>query len=204
MRPINPLLLALTLLLTGCDTVGLSSLGTLTITSRADERVQLTASIDRAIYSLDGKQALTAILLSGSAEAPQRAIVLRVFWSPRAGATPVSRSATNTSIEVMVFADRVDQDLREVGLYAGAGYVYLNDKPGDRLVGAEVWEADLILTDQSLGFRDRLGRSNLTGRLQLRRDDAGVQTILASLRAQASGALEYPRLVSATPASRSF
>lgn len=197
MRHAAPLLLLITLLASGCATVGLATPGTLTITSRANDQVRLTAGVDQAIYSLDGKQALTAILLSGPPDAPRRAVILRVFWSPQAGGTPISRTATNTSIEALVFADRLDQQLREIGIYAGAGYLYLDDKPGERLLNAEIWDADLILTDQSLGFRDRLGRSSMTGRLQLRRDDAAVHHLLASLRATASGALEYPRLVHA-------
>ncbi|WP_428386917.1 hypothetical protein [Mucisphaera sp.] len=193
--PLFCILLTLTLLLPGCGFFRIGEAGSLTATSHDNPDVRLDAGFDRAIYALNDNQSITALLIAGPTAQPERVVTLRVFWTPRAGRTPVSRQATNTAIEVMVFADRPAPGPRELGLYAGAGYVYLRDQPGERLIQGEVWDADLLLRDQSLGFRDRLGRTNLTGRIQLQRDDQAVRETLTKLRHTISQTLEYPRLV---------
>ncbi|QDU72315.1 hypothetical protein [Mucisphaera calidilacus] len=188
------LLLLVSLSLTGCGFVNGES-GSLTLRSRSDGDLRLNLACNHAIYAVTGDQNVTALLVDGSLENPTRAVALRIFWTPKAGSTPVSKRATNAAVQVLVFADRDDPELRELGIYGGAGYVFLEDPPGDRILEGQVWDAHLTLTDQSLGFRDRLGTSSLTGRIQLRRDDAAVLSTLRLLGQRASGALAYPRLV---------
>lgn len=190
-------LLTLTLILltlTACSTFTTES-GSLALRSRSDTDLRLNIHADHAIYALGDKQSLTALLINGPVDNPSRVVILRVAWTPKAGATPVSKRATNAAIQTLVFIDRDQPALRELGIYGGAGYVFLNDDPGERIVKGEIWDAHLNLTDRSLGFRDRLGTSTLTGSIQLRRDDQAVLQLLNRFSQQVSQTLDYPRLV---------
>ncbi|MEM1212716.1 MAG: hypothetical protein AAGI68_10505 [Planctomycetota bacterium] len=163
------------------------------------EPIRLRGSFDRALYDFDDQNHVTILLLAGPEDAPEQAAVLRMLWRPRAGQTPLAPTATNATIHYLIFADANTESglLQEVGVYAGAGFLYLEGNPGSARLTGSLWDADLALIDRSDRFNDLLGPSELEGSFTARRDRTRVRTALRELATETSSRLGYPRLVSA-------
>ena len=117
-----------------------------------------------------------------------------MLWKARAGLTPIDRTATNTVVRFFDFRDTPEEP-RSLGLYAGAGFMWLQDDPAGGQVGGTLWDSDVRLSDRSADFTDRLGRAVMTGSFSARRDDAGVTGAVLELNRLVSERLGYPRLV---------
>jgi hypothetical protein len=160
--------------------------------------VALQGDFDTAYYAETDDNAVTFVLLEGPAAAPDQAAVIRLFWRPRAGRTPLEETATNCTVTYLVFADDPDDDRRvagQVGVYSGAGFLHLGDKPGESHLSADMWDADLDLETRSDRFVDLLGDATLTGSFRARRDRARVDALLTDLNDQIYQRLGFPRLV---------
>lgn len=194
-------LLAL-LLLPGCnlirsapDAVSFSGPGaSLVLRSQTATPTILSGKFDHALYSLDEKSNVTVVLIEGDIDRPTQAATLRLFWKPRAGATPIDRTATNATIQYLVFAG---DEGREVGVYSGAGYAFPSGKLGKPVLNLDVWDASLRLSDRSDRFSDLLGKAALTGSIRATRDDEAVADLLQNLQVLATSGLGYPRMVEA-------
>ncbi len=161
----------------------------------------------RAYYRVDGADAVTAVLVPDGARAEAgdyaSMTVVRLMWRPKAGATPLNRTATNAVLRHLVFADQGPapqaQDIaaldESLGLFTGAGFVKLSGDPEDGAVELAVREADLRLTDASAGYTHPLRRAALTARVQAIRNDAAVSRWLKASGVRASAALGYPASV---------
>jgi len=182
-------LLLLTFFLTAC--VGDGG-GRLSVTSRSHDDATLKSGFQSGYYAWDEDASrLTFVLFDGPRETPQQVAVVRVFWLPRAGYTPVERSSTNATIHYLILAG----DARlEAGVYSGAGFVFNYDKPGQHALRAGVWDSNLRLGQHTQGFRDRLGLAELRGRFTAVRDDQGVAADLERLDQQAKFLLGAPLL----------
>ncbi|MEM6394388.1 MAG: hypothetical protein AAF797_16600 [Planctomycetota bacterium] len=175
----------------------------LAISPVGNEPLRLRGSFDRAFYDFDDQNHVTVLLLAGPEDAPgstpDQAAVLRMLWKPKAGQTPLAPAATNATIHYLIFADAntAAGPLQEVGVYAGAGFLYLEGTPGTARLTGSLWDADLALIDRSDRFNDLLGPSELEGSFTARRDRTRVRTALRKLATETSSRLGYPRLVSA-------
>lgn len=197
------LCLCVVLVFTGCSAPLLLDNGRLQLTSldRLDEsNLQLDLDTTQAIYRLDDLNTLTVLLVQGPEEAPQRVIELRMFWKARAGLTPVDRTATNSVVRYFEFRDDIAEP-KSLGLYAGAGFLRLQDDPASGRVEGTLWDSDLRLSDRSARFTDRIGRGVLAGSFSARRDDAGVTRVMHTLNQLVTERLGYPRLVRADAAT---
>ena len=187
--------------LAGCSMpfVNVASPNALTVTGQGEpgaDPVRLAGDFDAAYYSYQDENSVTFVLLDGPEANPDQAAVLRLFWRPRAGRTPLESTATNVTIQYLVFADRGgNPDDAEVGVYAGAGFLMPGQKPGPAKLSAEVWDANLQLDTRSDQFRDLLGLATLTGSFTATRDEAKVNDLLNTLTRQVSARLGFPRLV---------
>ena len=96
------------------------------------------------------------------------------------------------------YTQLIARRVREVGVYSGAGFLYLDDTPGSSQLTGSLWQADILLADRSDRFKDLLGQSTLRGSFTARRDDARVGDLLRQLNVKVSDRLGYPRLVDGT------
>jgi hypothetical protein len=185
------LALLFTLPLAGCQWSKISALAgpALTVTSEQQKSPTALRDFDIALYRFDQDNALTAVLLQGSADQPTQAVTIRMFWRPRAGSTPLDRTATNATIQYAVFTGE------NVGVYSGAGFLYPQNTPGNDSLTAAIWQAILRPADQSLGYEDPLGKATVKGKFTVRRDDIAVEQLLRKLNVHISERLGYPRLV---------
>ncbi len=164
--------------------------GNLALRSQANPNIELIGGFDSSYYSLDDHNNVTLVLLDGPADKPVQAVVIRMFWKPRPGRTPIDATATNATIRYTIFTGPDDQD---AGIYSGAGFVYPIDEPGFETFTADVWQATLQLTDRSAGFKDLLGQALLEGRLTATRDDAVVSRVLHMLHLMLTQRIGYPK-----------
>lgn len=169
----------------------------LSVVSRDDTSLRLQGDFDRAYYAYNEKNAVTIVLIEGPDDAPTQAAAIRMMWKPAAGLTPINPDSTNATIQYVVFANRRIEEgyFREVGVYSGAGFLYLDDTPGSSQLTGSLWQADILLADRSDRFKDLLGQSTLRGSFTARRDDARVGDLLRQLNVKVSDRLGYPRLV---------
>lgn len=168
--------------------------GHLTLKSQIHPETVLAGGFTSSIYSLDDANNLTLLLLDGTIEDPAQAVVIRMFWKPRAGRTPIDPTATNATVLYTIFAG---DNRREVGIYSGAGFVYPLDQAGQETFSIDVWHATLRLTDRSHAFRDLLRGAILEGHLTATRDDVAVERALKCLRILVTERMGYPMWVNA-------
>ncbi|BAM05269.1 hypothetical protein [Phycisphaera mikurensis] len=163
--------------------------------------VELVGDFDTAWYRTDDPNQATFVLLDGPPERPRQAAVIELFWRPRSGLTPVEPAATNMTVTHLVFAQRsaelgpgVDAgDRGELGVYAGAGFLFPRKPLGGRTLVAGVWDASLRLETRSEGFVDLLGLARMTGTFTATRDEGRVDELLRELSLETRDRLGFPR-----------
>jgi len=195
------LLLTLGLLPPACGLqIGSAGQGNLQIDSRRYAQIDIGSAFDTGYFAVDEKNAVTVVLIEGKPQTPTAAMIVRMFWLPVVGETPIDRTATNASVSYIVFGPSVSgrgpQDQRDsVGLYAGAGFLYINSKLTSPRLKAGLWEANIQLADSSEDFVDQVGPSMISGAVRATRDDDRVAELLRQLSRQTTDHLGYPRLV---------
>lgn len=198
MRRIRLALLMLSVqMLVGCGSTFWTSQSALAVVSQDDTSLRLQGDFSSAYYIYNSDEALTIVLIEGPEDEPTQAAAIRMMWHPEAGLTPITGDATNATIQYIVFANRRTDEgfFREVGVYNGAGFLYLESDPGQTKLHASLWQADLLLADRSDRFKDLLGQSTLRGSFTAQRDGAKVAELIKRLNLRVSQRLGYPRLV---------
>lgn len=192
-------LLIAPLLCTGCGSSLWTRQSALAVVSQDDTSLRLRGDFNSAYYVFDSTESITIVLIEGPEDNPVQAAAIRMMWKPRAGRTPINPDATNATIQYIVFANRRTDEgfFREVGVYSGAGFLYLDSDPGDARLTASLWQADLLLADRSDRFKDLLGQSTLRGSFTAERNSDKVQQLIKDLNLRVSDRLGYPRLIDA-------
>jgi hypothetical protein len=193
-RIIPSLLLALVLLLPACS--GLPVMfggdgGSFAIRSEDSAAAQLSGSFSTAVYSYDDKNTVSVILLDGPEEAPTQAVHIRMFWTPKAGKTPIDPAATNASISYLVFSPDA------AGRYGGAGFLYPRINPGSDTFAADLRSSAIRLLDSTPNYSDKVGLATATGGFTARRDDAATLRLLHLIQSRLAAQLGYPAFVTA-------
>ncbi len=188
------LMLLPTLWISGCfwQATGASK-GDLRIQSRTHPESIKVGGFDHGIYAPHGKSALTVVMTDGPIDRPERALIVRMFWRPKAAATPLDETATNATVQYIVF-DRVKNT---VGIYSGGGFLFPETDLTLSTLQANLWQATLNLADQSEGFEDTFGPSLMTGRFKAVRNDEYLPEAVRQVNIAVSEVLGVPRFVDA-------
>lgn len=173
---------------------GCSGGGEITVTGQALERTSLRGSFTQGIYRFEDDNHATLLLVEGPIENPTQAVTIRFLWSPYPGSTPIDETATNATIQYVIFTGDGNQ---LAGIYTGAGFAYPSDYLGEDSIDVGVWEANLRLTDSTRGFQDLLGQALLRGSIRVHRDDTGVSSGIRTLNVLLRDRLGYPRVIDA-------
>ena len=176
-------------LLAGC-----SGGGKLSIHSEDVTGLVIKTGFEKGLYRLESQGNVTMLLYDGLLDRPAQAMTIRLLWQPKNARTPFDADATNATIRHAVFTDDLSG---KIGIYNGAGYVYLRGKVGGRYLKASVWHANLRLTDAGEGFVSTLGKASLSGNFAVIRNDQAVQQALHQLSVLATNRLGYPQYVRA-------
>jgi hypothetical protein len=150
-------LLLLAAALAGCKSFGPMRIKPVSSSRGATLRPGFTSGYFRV--SRDG---VYHFILSSSTKAVTggavtQVMILRVFWTPVPGVTPIVHTAINTTIRYLIFTPH------GCGMYQGAGFVRLHNGSHARLMHASLVDGDLRLTGASGYFTDALGPSRITG-----------------------------------------
>ena len=110
--------------------------------------------------------------LASAADPIESAVVVhaQLVWKPEPGRTPLSATATNTVIRVMVVSKG------EVGIYGGAGFARPLGTLDDDVLEIDLKGGTLTLLHSTKGFHDLLSPAELTGVLKARRSTEAVQS----------------------------
>ncbi len=203
------------------DATGAVPTGVSTAAAALGQTTLLGSDVE-AFYRHEGPETLTVVVVPrGAGATPDRVTVLQVMWRPKASATPLDATATNTAVRHLVFAAAKNQNplsqantqakagdenrrmmLKDhgesnevLGVFAGGGFVRLGGDPAAGVLDLSLREADLRLTDASADYDHPLRRTRLMGRVTAHRDDAAVTRMLHDARLRAAEALGYPGLV---------
>ncbi len=201
-------LIVLTLFLAvsfGCATGSDPHDGDLHIQSRANPQDIAIGGFDTGIYSLDGPSVLTVLLTEGPRDNLKRALIVRMFWKPKAASTPLDETATNATVQYIVFQSGSGElsdpasgtAKKQVGIYSGGGFLYPENETGGAVLQANIWQATMSLADKSGDFQDTLGPSILRGRFNAKRDDEGIIDAVRRVNIAVSESLGVPRFVRA-------
>lgn len=86
----------------------------------------------------------------------------QLVWKAEPGLTPMSTTATNTVVRILVLSEG------EVGLYGGAGFAREDGQLGSGSVELDIRGGTLTLLESTKGFHDLMSPAELTGRLTAR------------------------------------
>lgn len=146
---------------------GLLSSGCATSRSLRIEAVEKKGTVvaprfRQAFYRFDRDKTLYFVMRTtstdrSSGDQVEQIVIARIFWQPRGGKTTMNPAALNATFRYIVMTPKA------VGMYEGAGFVRLSDKPGSREMRVRVVDGDLRLAETSAAFNDNLGRSRFRG-----------------------------------------
>ena len=166
--------------------------GEISIKSIKDQGTSLTGAFENGSYSLVDQNTATLVLLDGPVETATQAVTIRMFWNPNAGRTPIDPTATNATIQYVIFTGD-----KQIGIYSGAGYMYPHNDPGGDKFVASMWQSSIRISDKTDAFYDRLGQAKLEGKFAAQRDDLGFDQVLHKLNARVRERLGRSRMVEA-------
>jgi len=134
-----------------------------------------------------------SVLLDGEGPLGSGTVLcIRMFWAPKAGNTPIDRTATNCTIRQIVLVGNED-----FGIYGGAGFIQPAGEPGSGTWRAEIRDSNLRLDEvlRTDGFRDRLGTAVLRGSFAAEHAPDDAVRIAARVNADLSRRLGEPVFV---------
>ncbi len=114
---------------------------------------------------------------------------VHLFLVPSAGDTPISRTACNVTVRMLVLADGAGSaDIASdggfggrIGLYSGGGFVLPSGSPGDGSYGGSMFGASMRLAASSSGFVDPLSPAEMTGSFRAPLKPDMAQALMARL-----------------------
>ncbi len=103
-------------------------------------------------------------------------MVIRVFWKPVPGITPILSTAINATFEYIVITPS------GTGRYSGAGFIRLHNGKHAAIMHATMVDGDLRLTASSGYFQNALGPSRIRGDFTADRDPRRAIAMLLQAR----------------------
>ncbi len=168
----------------GCSGLTLGGAGTarLTLESSAGD-TSLSPAFQTAVFRAEDHNSVHIYLTDVPALASDtppanptgNLLHIHMFLYPQAGKTPIDFTASNCTITHVVLAEGA------IGVYRGGGFLLPSGRPS-RSFGGRLADATLRPASATPAFRDLLGWSELTGRVNARRDAEQADRLAAVLR----------------------
>lgn len=100
---------------------------------------------------------------------------IHLFAIPKAGKTPIDRTASTATVRTLVLAEG------HIGVYGGGGFMMPSGKPGGRSFGGSISGASIRLTGSTPGFEDRIGAGEFSASVAAPLDQTTARRIAARL-----------------------
>ncbi|MFC1783660.1 hypothetical protein ACFL02_08760 [Planctomycetota bacterium] len=130
--------------------------------ARINDRGQVACVLTSSTSSPD-------VQVSGSV---QQTLILRSFWLPKRGRTPVTPSGANVNIDYLIETNG------QVAIYRGAGFARFGKISSKRNINLDLRSAQIRLDRQTPGFKPTFTLADLTGKAVVVNDPAGAQALL--------------------------
>lgn len=101
---------------------------------------------------------------------------VNMFLVPRAGSTPIEKTAVTAVIRHVVIARG------QVGVYGGGGFMFTRGAPGDSSFGGSVDQATMRFLAGTGGFKDLLGPAEFSGSFMARLDKPSADLLAQRFR----------------------
>jgi len=118
---------------------------------------------------------------------------IEVLWLPKPGRTPIDSTATNATIRQIVLVEG------EIGIYGGAGFVWLHGGGGGSRSRMTVRDASIALLESTDGFIDRFTPANLRGTFTARRNETQTLRVRQAISQIVTDVFQESRFVDAQP-----
>lgn len=181
------LLAALVLMAAGGCGLFKGSGGEIEVVSLGDSPARLAGDLRSAIYRHHDANTATIVLsdlpledLVAGRFSDGRIICIDMHWRPKAGSTPLDRTATNCTVRQVLFSGEA------LGVYDGAGFLAPSTGAGEKSFAGSVSGATLRLAQSTGTFADLLGAAELNGSFAAARNDAAVNQIAVRLNTEAT------------------
>jgi hypothetical protein len=170
--------------LASCSTLSLGAAGTARLAlESADGSVTLRPDFEAAVFRSEDHNSVHLYLtdlpeLASEAPPPNptgNLLHIHMFLYPKAGRTPIDFTASNCTITHVVLSDGA------IGVYRGGGFLLPSGRPA-RSFGGRLADATLRPAAATPAFRDLLGWSELTGKVNARRDEERAERLDAIIR----------------------
>ena len=163
-------------LLTGCKSFGPLRIKPVQQIGKAELRPEFTTSYYRV--SRDGTYYfyLETTSPARAGRVIRQIALVRVFWRPVPGVTPILPTAINATFRYIVITPT------GAGIYSGAGFIRIHNSRHARIMHASIVDGDLLLVSSSGYFHDPLGPARIRGDFHAIRSKA--KTISLTLRAR--------------------
>jgi hypothetical protein len=137
------------------------------VTLNSEQQI-MEQDFSRAWCSYDARGQAVCILVSeqsisvpsGSRNVRQT-LVLRTFWLPRKGITPVSDSATNMNLDMLIEVGS------EAGLYRGAGFALVDEINSRHDFDINIRSATIKIYQQTTGFEPSFKAADVVGKAKV-------------------------------------
>ncbi len=170
----------------GCSLLGRSG-GQIEVVTLNGAGARLSGDLQTAIYRSRDTNTATFLFSDLSVDdlrsgrfGDGRIVCVDMAWRPKAGDTPMDRTATNCTVRQVILTQSA------AGIYDGAGFLAPSSRAGRSSFGGSISGATLRLAESSDGFQDLLGTAELSGSFTARRDDATVDQIAVRLNTEVS------------------
>lgn len=103
-------------------------------------------------------------------------IHVHMFLVPRAGSTPIEKTAVTAVIRHLIISRG------QVGVYGGGGFMFTRGRPGDSTFGGSIDRATMRFLAGTDGFVDLLGPAEFSGSFSARLDPPSAQLLAQRFR----------------------
>lgn len=110
-------------------------------TAKDDE---ISFAFDQGVFVHDSPSQATIVCIQGPTDQPDALLITQLLWRPSFGQTPIETTATNATFKLIRFLPN-----KKAETYTGSGFVFFKKPRINKLLNAECWDADIILSDFS-------------------------------------------------------
>ena len=133
--------------------------GEMEFQSASGEELLVLGQFDEVYWGAYRRDQVECVLVAGAPGAQSRRIlVVRSFWLPRKGRTPLTESGANLNIELLVESNG------QKGLYRGAGFGRIGKAKPEKMLHFDIRSGTLRLSDMTGTFVGRLEGATVRGK----------------------------------------
>jgi hypothetical protein len=161
------------------------SSGFIRLVTLSSDKQLMEQDFSRAWCSYDARGQAVCILVSeqnisapSGSRTVRQTLVLRTFWLPHKGVTPVSDSSTNMNLDMLIEVGS------EAGLYRGAGFALVDEINSRHDLDIDIRSATIKINQQTTGFEPSFKAADVVGKAVIIYQPSMVEKQLAEFESK--------------------